>query len=346
MSTEDQDKPVVQTAEQNQEAAQQQEEQEARPTPELSPRERAMAEIAAEAARRRDAEAAERIDGMEAPPAPTGEEPAAAPAVETEPGGEVEVGTEIADPDVEIVVNGQKMTVKQSQIVEAGRATLQKERAADFKLEMASKLLKDAEAIAQGKQPSAPADAQMPAREAAPVQEKSDAELAKQIQYGTEEQAAEAIREIRRRDAGAVTPESLKAMIAESLPSAVGAQLAFHNAASKARETYSDIFGDPYLTTLFHVQEHRARESGDSRPHAELYTEIGENIRKHFKLKAPTPSSGPSLAEKRDAKASAPSLPRTAAVRVDKETAPPKTREEVRDDVLTKMAKSRGQRIS
>jgi len=323
-------------------------ETEVRATPELSPRARAEKEIADAAAARRVAEAAERIEGMEPAPAPesqSGDE-------ETQTGDAAQAGrvgqetVEAEDPEVEIVVSGQTMKVKQSQIFDAGRRTLQKETAADFKLEMASKLLRDAEALAVGKQPPAPrADAQMPAGEPQAVQGKSDAELAKQIQYGTEEQAAEAIKEIRRRDGVGLTKDSLQAALAELLPSAVGNQVAFHNAIQRFQGEYKDIFGDQHLATLFHVQEARARNAGDVRPPEELWKDIGDGIRKHFKLTAPTPSSGPTLADKAQAKASAPSMPKAAATRVDKEPGRTPTPGEVRDNVLEKMAKARGQRI-
>jgi hypothetical protein len=315
------------------------------PTPELSPRARAEREVWARSNKERAIEAA-----VPLPPA-AGEEPApeaTAPA-EAAPGEPAAApsGDEPApaadDPEIELLVNGKPMKVKQSQILDAGRRTLQKDAAADMKLEIASKLLREAEERT-GKQPSPSGDAQPPAEPLKAVQEKSDADLAELLQYGTKEQAASAIAEIRRRDSGAVDQKGLQEFISRQLPDMVSTQLAFHSAVREAQAEYKDIFADPHLTTLFHVQEHRLRQAGDARPHAELYKEIGSGIRTHFKLPVPAKDTGPTLEQKRDLKAATPAVPRAAAARVDPGDAGKKvTPEEARERAMEAMRKSRGQ---
>lgn len=344
------DRPTVPTTEETQANLQQQETAEApAPTPELSPRARAEREVWARSNKDRAIEAA-----IPLPPV-AGQEEAAAPAPEKPAEGEkpVEeaakpdeagsVSTQADDPEVELIVNGKPTKFKQSQIVDAGRRTLQKDAAADMKLEIASKLLREAEERV-GKQPPSQEGAQPPAEPQKAVQEKSDADLAELLQYGTKEQAASAIAEIRRRDSGAVDQKGLQEFISRQLPDLVTSQLAFHTAVREAQAEFKDIFADPHLTTLFHVQEHRLRQAGDARPHAELYKEIGAGIRSHFKLPVPSKDTGPTLEQKRDLKAATPAVPRAAAARVDPGDAGKKvTPEEARERALEALRKSRGQ---
>ena len=349
MSTET-DRPVVPTTEETQAAIQTDEAPQ--PAHETNPRWRAEKEIAAAAAARREAEAAERIPGMEPAPAPVAEvattvaAPATEEAVPAEGGGRVEEAAPKAiDPNAEydLIIDGKPVKVKASQIMETGQRALQKELAADQRLELATRMLEEAKRRAEG-QPPVPTGAQPTGKtESAPAAGKSDAELAHSIQYGTQEQAGEAIAEIRRRDSTAVTQDSLQEFIVQQLPAAVSSQLAFHQAVTSAKDEYKDIFADPHLTTLFHVQEHQARQAGDVRSHSDLYKAIGDGIRSHFKLAAPTKANGPTIAEKKVAKAAAPSVPKLASVRIETPGGPPKTPEEVRDGVLAKMKAARGQ---
>ena len=344
MSTET-DKPVVKTSEETQEELQREDAPASTETVEraINPRVLAEREIAKRAGERRNEEAAERIAGMEPAPEPVAEEatPVAETATET-PATEPAAPAPI-DPnaEVELIVAGKHVKVKASQVQEAGVRALQKDFAADQKLELATKLLEEAKRRAEG-QPPVPTGAQPAAHPASAVQEKSDGELAELLQFGTKEQAATAIAEIRRRDAGAVTQDGLKEFIAKELPAAVSSHLAFHSAVTEAQSSYKDIFADPYLTSLFHMEEHKARQAGDARPHAELYKAIGDGIRTHFKLQAPA-APGPTLAEKQATKAAMPSVPKLASTRIENTAPAPKTREEAREGVIAKMQATRGQ---
>ena len=331
------DRPVVKTTEETQAETTADPQADPAPTPELSPRARAEKELWAASNARATKEASEPMPpDPEAPPStdpvtPADPEPvAAADPVVAE------------DPEVELIVNGKPTKVKQSQILDVGKRAMQKDYAADMKLEIASKLLREAEERA-GKVPPAQAGAQPPAEPSKPaVQEKSDAELAELLQYGTKEQAASAIAEIRRRDSGA-DPQAAMKEFQKQLPDLISSQLAFHSAVREAQSSYKDIFADPHLTTLFHVEEHRLRQAGDARPHAELYKDIGDGIRKHFKLPT-TAATGPTLEQKRETKAATPSVPRSAAARTDAgEDKKALTPEQARERALDAMKKSRGQ---
>ena len=341
MSTET-DKPVVKTSEETQEELQREDAPASTEKVEvaINPRVIAEREIAKRAGERRDEEARERIAGMEPAPEPVATE-ATTDAV---PATDAPATTEApapAEAEVDLIVNGKPIKVKASQVQEAGVRALQKDFAADQKLELATKLLEEAKRRAEG-QPPVPTGAQPAAHPASAVQEKSDGELAELLQFGTKEQAATAIAEIRRRDAGAVTQDGLKEFIAKELPAAVSSHLAFHSAVTEAQSSYKDIFADPYLTSLFHMEEHKARQAGDARPHAELYKAIGDGIRTHFKLQAPA-APGPTLADKQATKAAMPSVPKLASTRIENTAPAPKTREEAREGVIAKMQATRGQ---
>ena len=343
MSTET-DKPVVKTSEETQEELQREDAPTSTEKVEvaINPRVIAEREIAKSAGERRDEEARERIAGMDPAPEPVATEATTDAAPATDAPATTEAPAP-AEAEIDLIVNGKPMKVKASQVQEAGVRALQKDFAADQKLELATRLLEEAKRRAEG-QPPVPTGAQPDARSTSgAVQEKSDGELAELLQFGTKEQAATAIAEIRRRDAGAVTQDGLKEFIAKELPAAVSSHLAFHSAVTEAQSTYKDIFADPYLTSLFHMEEHRARQAGDARPHAELYKLIGDGIRTHFKLQATKSDSGPTLEQKREVKAKMPTVPKLASTRIEQTATAPKTREEARDSVIKKMQASRGQ---
>lgn len=336
--------------------------------PELNPRTQAMAEIAARSNADRDREAAETLpatneDGEPAAPEQTLEEAgaeanAAAEAAEAEtvepsatpgspPAKPAARAQSAIDPnaDYEITVEGQKVKVKGSKIVERGLATLQKETAADYKLQLAGQALAEAERIRASAQPAQPAQAALPAQ-GAPVQAQAsdlgDAELAQLIQFGNPQQAAEAIKTLRARDSSLVTPEAMQQFMQRALPQVVDAQLAFREAATFARTEYGDLLTDPYLKELFFIKEDQLRKAGDKRSYKDLYKAIGDDLRTHFNRPAAAPTQqAPSMQERKDAKAKAPAAPKLAATRLEggANAQKPKSREEI----IEGMRQSRGQ---
>ena len=327
------------------------------PTPELNPRARMMAEIA----ERSNSDANEAA--KETLPVGDGESEAVAVAAPSEPPAAEPV--QAADPDAtvpqaepaaaatqatptgidpnaeyEFTIEGVKQKIKGSQVI----ARTQKGEAADYRLELASRLLEEAKqrAVQQAQPP-----AQGVAPQAAAAPELSDADLAHIIQFGTKEQAAEAIKALRAQKPDAVTKQELAAFMAQ-VPRVVDAQRSFHDGLSVVQKEYGDLLNDPYLRQLFFFKENELRKAGDKRAHAELYKSIGDDLRKHFNRQpaaaasAPTAqAAAPTIAQKQAAKAAAPAAPRLASVRlggVESENKP-KSREEVIDQ----MRKARGQ---
>jgi hypothetical protein len=328
-----------------------------KPTPELNPRNRVMAEIAARANVDADEAAKETVQAVDdegnevaaeaatEPSAPSndteGVEPqaeAASPAVEAPaPSG--------VDPEAEyeIEIEGQLTKVKGSQIIDAGRRTLQKETAADYRLQLATQAYNEAQRqLAAAKQPAQPAQ---PAPE--PI---TDLQLAELVQFGTKEQAAAAIAEVRRRDPSALTTEGMQQFMSAQLPRIVDRQLEFREATRFVQNEYGDLLTDPYLRQLFFVEEDRLRKAGDQRGYTDLYKAIGDGIRKHFNRPkapgspvAPTASAAPAktLEQRQAAKAAAPAAPRLASARLEGGATQQKPRS--REEIIEQMRRSRGQ---
>lgn len=336
-----------------------------KPTPELNPRNRIMAEIAARSNQQADEDARQPVppvvdeEGNEVQPevaaepaadpsAPSsvtgGDEPTsepAAPAVASPAASQTPTGVD-PEAEYEIEIEGRPMKVKGAQIIDAGRRTLQKETAADYRLQLATQAYNEAQrqlATARAAQPPAP-EAPQPL---------TDIQLAELVQFGTKEQAAAAISEIRRRDSSAVTTEGLQQFMSAQLPKIVDRQLEFREATRFVQNEYGDLLNDPYLRQLFFVEEDRLRKMGDQRGYTDLYTAIGDGIRKHFnRPKAPgttpatpTATPAPTREQRQAAKAAAPAAPKLASARLDGGATQqrPKTREEI----IEQMRRSRGQ---
>lgn len=343
-----------------------------RPTPELNPRNQILKEIAARSNAQADEDAKETVsvtdeDGNEVSSAPAAAEPVAeAPAVEGEEAQADEAGAapEVTQPvsetpsgidpeaEIELIVEGRPMKFKSSQIIDAGKRTLQKETAADYRLNLATQALEEARRQVSQTTQATPT-AQAAAQPAAPAAETiSDAQLAEMVQFGQPEQAAKAIAEIRRRQPDAVTNDGLQSFMRAQLPRLVQNELAFAEATRFAQTEYADILKDPYLGPLFHLEEDKRRAAGNNKPYADLYREIGDDFRKHFNRPKPagsaptaaaptSTSAAPTIAQRQAAKAAAPAAPKLASARLEggAQTAKPKTREEV----IEAMRKSRGQ---
>lgn len=261
-----------------------------------------------------------------------------APAAEPAP-----AAPEPFDPtkEYDIVVEGQTIKVPGSRIIEMGKATLQKETAADYKLTLASNLLEEANRrIAAAGAPPVK-DATPPAPTPDPEQATKEAlELAKAIQFGTQEQAAEAIRKLAARTGQpGITGEQVMGFMQQHMPAIIRDNMQFETALAWAQDEYKDLLQNDYLKRMFFAEEDRRRQMPDSAklPYKDLYRAIGEDLRKAFGVQkavppSPTkPAPAPTLPAKQAVKAAAPTVPPTAAARLSDAPAPqrPKSVEEI-----------------
>lgn len=172
-----------------------------------------------------------------------------------------------ADPEpqgemVTLLVDGKEVQKPLSEVLDAGKRYLQKDMTADERIAEATKILKEAKQFTGNPDPQ-----QHPS---SPVQDVDDAELARAIQLGTDEEAKEAIRKLR--TSGKIGDDSITSMI--------DARIEFREAAAWVQKEYEDVLKDPILGNIFMQKEMEARQKGDSRGYRDLYTEIGEGLRK------------------------------------------------------------------
>lgn len=345
-----------------------------RPNPQDNPRNIVLNEIAKRAFEQHAEEAKESFPSMDdegnitpapakaEPPAdtpPVEEETPPAPAAEATPPVAAPAASPPAAPEApdkidpsgeyEVVVEGQKMKVKGSTLWDAGIRTFQKESAADFRLQVASKLLQEAEEKAR-------ASATPPGAEAQPHPEepkrRSDADLSHDIQFGTPEQSAAAVAELRTRDT--VSPEQIQRLTEQHARRAAQDEFQFQEAKRHVDSEFSDLMSNDYMRRLFFLEENRRRApkerggEGDRRPYKELYTAIGNDLRKSFNLPKPaaatpagTPTPPGTAAARVERKRETPPVPRTAAARLSEAAAAEKAR--TPSEIIAAMAEARGQ---
>lgn len=316
------------------------------PKPAENPRNQALAEIAASVARQHAVEFAETAPSVDeegnVTPAPEVVQTAEAP--ETPAAAPIPEPSALFDPakEYEVTIDGQKVMVAGQKLLDAGFRTFQKEAAADYRLELASKLLREAE------QRSATSPAPIvPAAPSGP----SDAELAEALQFGTPEQASKALSTLRERMA--VDPKQLSSIVATQARQAAEDAVLFNQASTFAQQEYSDIFSNDYLKRLWLSEEKRRRTpkeqggEGDNSPYMEFYKSLGDDLRKGLNLQkptapAPTPAAAPtgSVAARAVAKANVPPVPRTASSRLAASDASAKVK--TPSEVIAAMSAARG----
>ena len=227
---------------------------------------------------------------------------------------------EIKEPIIETVkikVDGEEKEVPKDKIYDAGIRALQKESAADKRLEEATRLLREAKEFAQ------------PQVKEAPSHEWDDATVAYALEHGDDAQKAYAVSQMRGRDT--TTPDELINQTTKKVLDNVD----FQAASEWFFNEYSDIAKDPYLLHLAGVAEDKARQSGDYRPRKELYKEIGNDLRKWR-----GGNTVQTLEEKKELKSNIVNLP-SASV---KKSTPAEAKPQTTSDIIENMRKARGQR--
>lgn len=177
---------------------------------------------------------------------------------------------------IKIKVDGQEQEVDESAVLEAGMRTLQKESAADKRLEEATKARDEAERLRKTVEDTI-ARAGAPAAKAKTDQEMIVAkeglrDIVKQIQYGTPDEAAGALVEYGNKmaslgQAGRLTETELHNI------------LDLREAQRYVKAEYADVMGDANLKDLFVIQVNKKLAAGDGRPYQEICKETGDALR-------------------------------------------------------------------
>lgn len=243
------------------------------------------------------------------PPAP----PAADATPSTPPAGAAPI-----EDLVTIKVDGVMQQVSRDKIYEAGLRAVQKESSADRRLEEATRLLREVE------QRIAPP----PVQNTPPPQAWDEEIIAYALAHGTEEQKAEAVRQIRGGRQELATPDQ----IASTVESRILDKVDFQSSAEWFQTNYKDIVSDPYLLQLASLQEDHMRANGDKRPRKELYAEIGDGLRKLKGGGVPVTT----LEEKRTQKAGITNLPAASARKTTPQAPAAKTPSQIIEEMRTK----------
>lgn len=207
-----------------------------------------------------------------------------------------------------IMVDGQAIEVEESRIVEAGKRTLQKDTAADRRLQEAARERADAERIRK--------------------QAAADAEYIRQVaqQHGIELQAPSTDAPQQQRQATpAIDPAAFDAIIENKLYDREA-----HRAADKFREDFPEIASDPNLMQIAAMMEQRRLETAArlGEPAGDpfvAYRKHGEAVREWLKQRTvpATPAAASDKQERKrtitavpaaSARAPAPAAPKTLSV--------------------------------
>ena len=224
---------------------------------------------------------------------------------------------------VTLRVDGKEVQVPKSKIVDAGVRTLQKEAAADKRLEEATRLLKAAQEFSQKQQPMQQ-----------PLSDQDVAHvIAQALRTGDEAQASAAIQALMQSGRSQPIPD-VRQVVAQEFEATAALDM--------FKRDFADIVSDPtamLLASSLEDQRIARVQAGaePNRPLSEVYKEHGESIRKWRGI------GQKSMQEKAELKKALQPAPVAASVRAP---APKPDKPKTTEQIIEDMRKSRHQRIA
>lgn len=166
--------------------------------------------------------------------------------------------------EVVLKIDGEEVRKTKSDVeAHGGVRTYQMELAAEKRLEEAKRILNDAKSLQK------PADQLVQVETA---KQPSDEELIEEIRMGDTANAAEAQRKLMRKYNS--SPDQIQAIVRQTIDHQLAVQ--------EFQKSYPEVWADEDLLSLAMRKEQVRRSSGDTRPPAALYKEIGEELRTKF----------------------------------------------------------------
>lgn len=224
---------------------------------------------------------------------------------------------------VTLRVDGKEVQVPKSKIVDAGVRTLQKEAAADKRLEEATRLLKAAQEFSQKQQP-----------QQQPLSDQDVAHvIAQALRTGDDAQASAAIQALMQSGRSQPIPD-VRQVVAQEFEATAALDM--------FKRDFADIVSDPtamLLASSLEDQRIARVQAGaePNRPLSEVYKEHGESIRKWRGI------GQKSMQEKAELKKALQPAPVAASVRAP---APKPDKPKTTEQIIEDMRKSRHQRIA
>jgi hypothetical protein len=217
-------------------------------------------------------------------------------------------------------VDGQEVEVPADKVIEAGVRALQKESAADKRLQEASELKRRYEAMINEaiNTPSEP-----PQQD---VHEEDWAQVIKDAPF--DDKAAKKLSD--RLTATRIDPNEIIGPVLN----VVQRKLEANSAIEQFRSKHSDIWSDPNLMAVFHAMERAKVEAGDQRPLLERWTDVAESVRQWRGPKA-------DMQDKQERKAGIVNVPTAGGRAPTAEQPKPRTVQ----DIIAGTAKARHQRL-
>jgi len=178
---------------------------------------------------------------------------------------------------VKVIVDGEEKEVLLSDVMDAGKRTYQKESAADKRLEEATRLLKEAKEQAVTSESGAETD--LPDETPELMTPK---EMAEAMQYGTAEEAAQAIEQLNsqgRSREDAVTPEKIQEIAKKAVEDTNNSEKIAHKFNSPVdKGGFNDLTDDPYLRNMV-IEKVNERLKAKEPNTWETYEKAGSEVR-------------------------------------------------------------------